>query len=230
MRRVILVLIAFLVVACVACGAEARYGTTTYHLRGVTYFVPHKYEFSRQFHLPWLDEIEGLAEEPAESIWLMIPAPELASGIPGYQRNFAGAVGPVEGTMVVNIRSDPNAREFVRLRQRNWENVEARLADGAELRPDPSGMVRLVHSEGPPEDGNRSFYLFPNKAAVRSQGAQIAPSCLANLDYRREERYACSYVIHRDGLTYDFSLHQHSINVADRVPDYLLRRLSAWRK
>lgn len=230
MRRVILVLVAVLVVACVACGAEARYGTTTYHLRGVTYFVPHKYEFSRQFHLPWLDEIEGLAEEPAESIWLMIPAPELAIGIPGYQRNFAGAVGSVEATMVVNIRSDPDAREFVRLRRRNWENVQARLAEGAKLRPDPSGMVRLVHSEGPSEDGNRSFYLFPNNAAVRSRGAQIAPSCLAELDYRREERYDCSYVIHRDGLTYDFSLHQHSLGVADRVPDYLLARLSAWRK
>lgn len=136
--------------------------------------------------------MEGLAQEPDKSIWLIIPAAELAAGIPGYHRYYNGAVGQVEAAMVVAIRTDAGAREFARLRQRNWEDVAARLAEGADLRPDTSGLLRLVHSKGPPQDGSRSIYLFPNKASIGARRAAIAPSCLADLDFNRQERYRCS--------------------------------------
>lgn len=143
MRRILIIVAVLVPAAFLAIFLEGRFGTSTYHLRGVTYAVPHAYEFSRQFHLPWLNDVEGLAQEPDESIWLIIPAAELAAGIPGYHRYYNGAVGQVEAAMVVAIRTDAGAREFARLRQRNWEDVAARLAEGADLRPDTSGLLRL---------------------------------------------------------------------------------------
>lgn len=93
MRRILIIVAVLVPAAFLAIFLEGRFGTSTYHLRGVTYAVPHAYELSRQFHLPWLNDVEGLAQEPDESIWLIIPAAELAAGIPGYHQYYNGAVG-----------------------------------------------------------------------------------------------------------------------------------------
>lgn len=65
-----------------AFAAQGR-GTTRYRLAGTAYAVPHAYEFSRNVHLPWFDALPGLGREPADALWLMLPA-AVADRVPAY--------------------------------------------------------------------------------------------------------------------------------------------------
>lgn len=209
-----------------AFAADLRFGTTRYRLAGTDYAVPHAYEFSRNVHLPWLDGVPGLGREPEESLWLILPAAEVAEGLSGYRRLSHGHAGPFAADLVVHVVGDPDRRYFAPLYARQWGNFDARLAEGAPWRPDPSGGERLVHSEGV---DHRRFYRFPSRHAARPAD-QTPPSCLASDDRDKREVSTCTYLVHRDGLTYDFSLRPENLAVADRVPAYILTRLAAWKR
>ncbi|MEH3147718.1 MAG: hypothetical protein PGN34_20775 [Methylobacterium frigidaeris] len=210
-----------------AVAAESRFGRTSYRLAGTDYAVPHRYEFSRNFRLPWLDAIPGLGREPEESLALLLPAAEVAEGLPGYSRFGRGYVGPIEADLVVEVVGDRDRRHFARLHDRQWGHFDARLAEGATWHPDPAGGERLVFSVG--ADGRGSFYLSPTRETAR-RADRTPPYCLARGDREGRETYDCSYTIHRDGLTFDFSLRQESVAAADRVPDYVRTRLAGWRR
>lgn len=209
-----------------AFAAEGRFGTTRYRLAGTAYAVPHTYEFSRNFRLPWLDALPGLGREPADSLWLMLPAAEVAAGLPGYSPLSHGHTGPFEADLVVHVVGDPDGRRFAPLHARQWGIFDARLAQGAPWRPDPSGGERLIHSEGV---DHRRFYRLPSRHAARPAD-QAPPGCLASDTSDKREVSTCTYLVHRDGLTYDFSLRPENLAVADRVPAYVLARLVAWKR
>ena len=220
MRRGLLVLLPALVAAGALAWGQER--TDHYRLRGQDHDVPLRYEFSRT---------AGLPREADGSLWLILPAAEIAEGVPGYSRVFRGYVGPVAADLIVHVFDDPDAREFKRLQARAWSNLDARMAEGATREPEPSGGVRVVHSASPPEPQGgraRSFYLLPSADGERPPDL-VPASCLASPDREGRERFSCSYIMHADGLSFDFNLEQDNIVTAPRVPVYILARLGAWR-
>ena len=220
MRRRLLVLLPALMAASPLALGQGR--TDRYRLGGQDHDVPLRYEFSRT---------AGLPREADGSLWLILPGAEVAEGVPGYSRVFRGYAGPVAADLIVHVFDDPEAREFNLLRSRAWSNLDARLAEGATREPEPTGGVRVVHSVSPPElQGGRarSFYLLPPVGSERPP--DLAPaSCLASPDDQGRERFHCSYVMHADGLTFDFGLEQDNIGTAPRMPGYIRTRLAAWR-
>lgn len=206
--------------------AESYLGSTRYRLNGVTYAVPHSYEFMRNFRVPWLDRVSGLDDEPGESVWLLLPADELARDIEGYSRTFRGYSSDVEADMVVNILGGREASEFPEDFARSWREVAQLEEGGASRRPDVvTGWDRISRAEG-----DAQFYLVP-KPGNPVPRDRLPPSCLglASVDSNRRVRFRCSFVIHRNGLTFDFDLRQENLGTANRIPGYILARLSAWR-
>jgi len=220
MRGSVLVLLPVLLGTCALAWGQDR--TDRHRLAGQDHDIPLRYEFSRTV---------GLARKADGSLWLILPATEIAEGAPGYSRVFRGYVGPVAADLIVHVFDDPDAREFKRLRARAWSNLDARLAVDATREPEPTGGVRIFHSVSPPEPQGgraRSFYLLPPADGERPP-ALVPPSCLASPDREGRERFHCSYVMHADGLTFDFGLEHDNIGTAPRIPAYIRARLAAWR-
>ena len=111
--------IAFVSLGAISAAALAAsfLGSTKYELNGRSYSVPHKYEFERNFSIPWLAGVKGLDKEPDQSIWLLFPAGELTNGVQGYSRMFRGYSNEVEADMVVNVLGGKEAQEFPRHRK-----------------------------------------------------------------------------------------------------------------
>lgn len=66
-KRASIIIFAVAGVAAAAM-AESYLGSTRYRLNDAIYAVPHKYEFMRNFSVPWLLGVKGLDEEPNESV------------------------------------------------------------------------------------------------------------------------------------------------------------------
>lgn len=217
----------------VAAAVEAKFGSTHYNLNGGVYAVPHKYEFMRQFRLPWLEAVKGLDKEPDESIWLLIPASELARDVPGYSRKFHGYSTDVEADMVVNVLAGKEAREFAQDRAAQLQMVGDALASGEGRERDrATGWTRIYSMqgiEGTPGEGDSHFYLLPEGGPSKLPTEWRPPSCQGSPDLNGRERYDCSYVILRNGLAFDFTLRQENLGVASRIPDYVIARLTKWR-
>lgn len=213
--------------------AESYLGSTRYRLNDDTYAVPHKYEFMRNFSVPWLAGIEGLDKEPDESVWLLLPATELSSDVQGYRRMFRGYSSDVEADMVVNVLGGKEAREFPGDRSSDMTKVRQELADGGLRQPDhTTGWDRVywvVGKEGTPGRGHSLFYLVPRAGVERLPPNWRVPSCQDSPDSNGHERFDCRFTISNDGLTFDFTLRQESLGTASQIPAYVIRRLNGWR-
>lgn len=226
-----------IVLAIVSIGAaamvESYFGSTRYRLNGATYAVPHKYEFMRNFSVPWLAGIKGLEKEPDESVWLLLPASELSSGVQGYGRLFHGYSSDVEADMVVNVLGGKEAREFPADRSGDITKVRQELSNRGLRQRDPvTGWDRvywLVGEEGTPGQGHSLFYLVPHDGVESLPSNWRVPSCQASPDINGHETFNCSFTISDKGLTFDFTLRQENLGTASHIPAYVLRRLKGWR-
>lgn len=213
--------------------AESYLGSTRYQLNDTIYAVPHKYEFMRNFRVPWLEGIKGLAKEPDESVWLLLPASELSDGVPGYKRLFRGYSSDVEADMVVNVLGGREAREFPADRGIDLTKVRQELAKGALQQRDPTtGWDRVywhVGEEGTPGQGGSLFYLIPRDGIESLPPNWRVPSCQGSPDVNGHERFNCNFAISDGGLTFDFTLRQENLGSANHIPAHVLRRIKAWR-
>lgn len=231
MTRVQIVLTA-VGVAIAALVAESYVGATRYRINGVTYAVPHKYEFMRNFNLPWLAGVKGLDKEPDESVWLLFPAEQLTQGIPGYKRWFHGYSDQAEADIVVNVLGGKEAREFPGDRTNEMAEVAQALTKNGPRRADPAGWDRVywtVGEKGTPGEGGGLFNLIPRAGLDRLPSDWRVPSCQSSPDINGRETYDCLFEIHRGGLTFSFHVRQENLAVANRIPDYVRSRLNVWR-
>ncbi len=216
-----------------AAMAESDLGSTSYRLNDATYAVPHKYEFMRNFSVPWLAGVKGLDKEPDESIWLLLPASELSDGVQGYKRLFHGYSSDVEADMVVNVLGGKEAREFPADRSRDIAMVRQELANGGLRRRDTTTVwdrvYWLVGEEGTPGQGGSLFYLVPRDGVESLPPNWRVPSCQGSPDINGHERFDCRFTISDKGLTFNFTLRQENLGAASLIPDYVLRRLKGWR-
>lgn len=227
--------ITVLAIACIGAAAiaESYLGSTRYQLNDATYAVPHKYEFMRNFRVPWLASVKGLDKEPDESVWLLLPASELRGGVQGYKRMFHGYSGDVEADMVVQVLGGKEAREFPADRSSDITKVQQELAkDGLRQRDPTTGWDRvywLVGEEGTPGEGGSLFYLVPRDGVESLPPNWRVPSCQGSPDVKGHERFDCSFTISDKGLVFDFTLRQENVGTASRIAAYVLRRLASWR-
>lgn len=232
MKRRYMIALALAAIGAAAM-AESYLGSTSYRLNGATYAVPHKYEFMRNFSLPWLAGVKGLDKEPDESVWLLIPAFELSSGVQGYRRLFHGYSSDVEADMVVNVVGGKEAREFPADRSSDITKVQQELAKGGlQQRDATTGWSRvywLVGEKGTPGEGGSLFYLIPPKGVESLPPNWRVPSCQSSPDVNRHETFDCSFTISSNGLMFDFTLRQENLSTASRIPGYVLARLERWR-
>lgn len=232
MKRVHIIVLAIAGIGAAAM-TESWLGSTRYRINEATYAVPHKYEFMRNFSVPWLADIRGLDKEPDDSVWLLLPAPELSAGVPGYKRFFRGYSSDVEADMVVNVLGGVEALEFPTDRNRDITKVRQELAHGGLRQRDPTtGWDRvywLVGEEGTPGQGGSLFYLVPHEGVESLPPNWRVPSCQGSSDSNGHERFDCSFTISNQGLTFDFTLRQENVGNANRIPAYVLRRLERWR-
>ena len=138
------VLIAAVIAAFVA---ESYFGSTRYTINGVSYAVPHKYEFLRQFSLPWLKSVKGLDADDPESIALLFPADEIAKAVPGYRPTFHGYDSDPPADMVVTVIGGKDALEFSQDRLAMIaQDQKQRTDDGVskEVVDPETGMVRQI--------------------------------------------------------------------------------------
>jgi hypothetical protein len=219
--------------AVAALVAESYIGSTRYEINGVTYGVPHKYEFMRNFNLPWLAGVKGLDREPDQSVWLLFPAKQLTQGILGYSRWFHGYADQIEADMVVNVLGGKEAREFPGDRRDDMKKVAQELAKKSPTKPDPMrGWDRvywLVGEKGTPGQGNDLFYLIPHSGVEHLPIDWRVPSCQSSPDISGRETYNCLLTIYRDGRTFGFYIRHENLGVANRIPDYVAARLNEWR-
>jgi hypothetical protein len=211
---------------------ESHFGSTRYEVNGVTYVVPHKYEFMRNFSLPWLAGVKGLDKEPEESVWLLLPAEQLTQGVPGYKRWFHGYADQVEADMVVNALGGKEAREFPGDRSEDIRKVAQELSKKSPRRIDPSGWDRvywMVGEKGTPGEGHDLFYLIPHAGLDRLPSDWRVPSCRSSPDIGGRETFDCLLTIYRGGLTFGFYIRSENLGVANRIPNYTRARLDFWR-
>jgi hypothetical protein len=202
-------------------------------MNGVSYAVPHKYEFGRQFRVWWLEGIRGLPAEPDESIWLLLPASELARDVRSYKRIFRGYASDVEADVVVNILG-AQARDFSADYRRMWGRVAEEENKGAVRQVDAAtGWTKVIWLGGvkdTPGEGHSNFYLVPPTGREGLPPNWLPLSCIGSPDINGRERYNCDFTIHHDGLTFAFTLRQENLAVAGRIPPYVMSRLSKWRQ
>lgn len=216
-----------------AATAESYLGSTRYRLNDATFAVPHKYEFMRNFSVPWLAGVKGLAKEPDESVWLMLPASELSGGVRGYKRFFHGYSSDVEADMVINVLGGKEARELPADRGSDIAKVRQELANGGLRQRDPTtGWDRvywLVGEAGTPGQGHSLFYLVPSDGVESLPLNWRVPSCQSSPDINGHETFDCRFTIGYKGLTFNFSLRQENLSIVSPIPAYVLRRLNGWR-
>lgn len=216
-----------------AAMAESYLGSTRYRLNDTIYAVPHEYEFMRNFGLPWVAEAMGLDKEPNESVWLLLPASELSSGVQGYRRLFHGYSSDVEADMVVNVLGGKEAREFPDDRSSDITKVQQELAKGGPRQRDrATGWDRvywLIGKRGTPGEGGSLFYLVPREGVESLPLNWRVPSCNGSPDVNGHETFDCSFTISSNGLLFDFTLRQENLGTASRIPAYVFARLERWQ-
>lgn len=231
--RVLLVGGIVLAALLVGGGVKAYFGATQYRLNGAVYRVPHQYEFSRNFSVPWLEGVRGFGHEPQESVWLLLPAEEVAAAVPGYSSTFHGYATDVAADLVVQVLGGKEAQEFRADYRRMWGRLATEQLSGAQRRIEPTtGWVRTIWvggDRGTPAEGHSLFYLTPARGQADLPPEWLPPSCQGSPDIQKQETYYCKYTIHRAGLTFSFTLQQENLSTANRIPDYVLARLADWR-
>ena len=214
---------------------ESYFGSTRYKINNVTYVVPHKYEFLRNFSLPWLTGAKGFDKEPDDSVWLIFAAEELSQGVPGYKQWVHGYSDQVKAETVVNVLGGREAREFPGDRIEDIRKVAEELTTKNSPRGiDPqSGWDRVywsVGQKGTPGEGHDLFYLIPHAGLERLPSDWRVPSCQSAPDINGKETYDCHLTIYRRGLTFGFYIRSENLGVANRIPDYTRTRLDSWRR
>jgi hypothetical protein len=202
-----------------------------YPMKGKVYAIPYKYDFRRNFRIPWLEGIRGVSPEPKESIWLILPATELAEGLLGYSRYFRGYDSKVEADMTVNIVGGDEAQDFGANRARLLGQIDDYLKEGARTADDPRShwkrIIWIDGEKGTPGEGHLNFYLMPVDGHSLP-GNWWPPGCVASPDINGHERYSCSYRVHEDGITFDFTLREENLGMAGKIPSYVISRLKDW--
>lgn len=214
--------------------AESYLGAARYKLNEAIYAVPHKYEFMRNFSLPWLAGVAGLDAEPDESVWLLFPASELSSGVQGYNRWFRGYSDNVEADMVVNVLGGMEARELPDDRNSDLVKVAQELANGHHRERDCTTgwdrVYRSVGERGTLGEGGSLFYLIPRQGLGGLPSNWRVPYCQSSPVIHGRERSTCSFTIFSGGLTFTFSLREENLGIANRIPGYVRQRLEQWRR
>lgn len=221
------------ILALATIAGAAASDTTTYRLNDKTYEVPHDHEFQRQFRVFWLEGTQGLAPEPEESAWLLLPAAEVAQDVPPFRPVVRGYVEQVPDDLVVNVLGGTDASSFWQDRDRMLGLVAEQERIGASQEVDPTtGWVRVIWlggETGTPAEDHSNFYLVPRDGKQHLPPNWHPPSCLGSPDQKGVETYYCNFQIHRNGLTFRFSLRQENLELADRIPAYVLSRLHGWQ-
>lgn len=230
-RRSVLFVLAAIALIVVGFAIEGRVGSTSYTINGVSYSVPHKYEFMRQFRVPWLEGIKGLEPEPDESAWLLIPADEISQELPGYSRLFHGYATEEPADLVVNVLGGREAHEFPDDIARMQDQIKSLEQEGARREGDSTGWERIISldgNKGTPAEGHLNFYLVPTSKRQMPKN-WLPPSCLASPDINKRETYYCNFTINVSGRTFAFSLRRENLELADRIPGYVAQRLDRWK-
>lgn len=227
--------LAILVGALVAgVAVEAQIGSTGYDVNGTVYDVPHTYEFEKNFQIPWLKDLKAGEKVAINSVWLLIPASELARDLTGYSMMSRGYLSPVEIDMVIHVYGGQDALRFPQLRADQLQKVNKAIANLDVQAPDKTtGWQRiywLSGGEGVPSNAGALFYLIPKKGLERLPSDWIPPSCQRSEDNHGREYFRCSYIIYRNGLVFDFHLDEENLDFANRIPDYVLERLKKWER
>lgn len=210
---------------------ESFLGSTRYQLNGVAYFVPHRYESMRNFSVFWLMGVQGLDEEPVESVWLLFPSSDLVRGVHGYARTSRGYSSQVPTDIVVNVLGGKEASEFPADRRNDLIQVAAESARGVLREADrTTGWIRVYWwaGEDSAEAGSPWFYLIPSEGLEHLPIGWRVPHCLRSQDVDQQETYKCRFEIFREGLTYAFSLDEENLATADYIPIYVHSRLRGW--
>ncbi len=208
--------------------AESRFGSTRYTINGVSYDVPHQYEFTRQFSLPWLKHVKGLDADDPESVTLLFPAEKLAANVRDYHRMFHGYDSDVPADIVVTMTGGKEAREFSEDRVSMLNQQQQTRAEGGitKVIPDAeTGMSRVVGMIG--VDGDVQWDLMPADGKLPLNWRP--PSCLGSVDVKGRATYDCTFWIQERGLTFEFDLRQGNLKTADQIPTFVLRQMSRWR-
>ena len=218
-----------IVIAAVSAGTIAAYeGTSRYTINGVRYDVPHKYEFMRQFNLPWLNAVKGLDADDPESVALLLPADDIAGSVRGYHPTFHGYDSEVPADMVVTVTGGKDAREFPSDRLAMLaQDEEQRKQDGIarEVPDSETGMTRAILATG--NDGDWEWDLRPINGTLQQNWRP--PSCLGSHDVKGRPTYDCTFWIQQDGLTFEFLLREGNLNTAQQIPTFVLQRMARWR-
>jgi hypothetical protein len=213
---------------------EAQIGSTSYDVNGTVYNVPHGYEFERNFQIPWLNGLKASEKAATNSVWLMIPAHELARDVTGYSRMSRGYVSDVEIDMVIHVYGGQDALGFPQLRADQLQKViEANTNTNVQELDKTTGWQRIYwlgSGEGTPNEGGPLFYLMPNQGLDQLPSDWIPPSCNRSQDVKGLEYFNCNYVVYRNGLVFDFNLDQENLDFANQIPDYVLARLKKWER
>ncbi|MBA4308439.1 MAG: hypothetical protein C0429_17055 [Sphingopyxis sp.] len=213
---------------------EAQIGSTRYDVNGTVYNIPHSYEFERNFQIPWLEGLKAGEKEATNSVWLTIPASELARDITGYSRLVRGYVPEVEMDMVIHVYGGQDALKFPQFRADQIQKVSEAIKKINVQEPDKStGWQRIYWlggGEGAPSDGGSLFYLIPKQGLDQLPSDWNPPSCQRSEDVKGLEYFDCKYVVYRNGLVVDFHLDQENLDFANEIPNYVLARLRKWER
>jgi hypothetical protein len=208
--------------------AESYLGSTRYTINGVSYDVPHKYEFMRQFSLPWLKYVKGLDADDPQSVALLFPASQIAGAVRGYHRTFHGYDSEVPADMVVTVTGGKEAREFPQDRVsmlKQEQQIRAEMGITKMIPDAETGTTRVVLMSG--VDGDMEWDLMPADGKLPVNWRP--PSCLGSRDVKGRATYDCTFWIDEHGLTFEFDLRQGDLKTADQIPSFVLRRMSRWR-
>lgn len=218
-----------LVALVIAAIVENSFGSTRYQLNSASFDVPHQYDFGREVRWSWLADIKGLDDEPDESIWLSIPAVELARDIPGYSRTFHGYDADQEADVIVNVIGGSDAGVFPKYRADQLKMVAEAVARGEGREPDRTTGWERIYSMRSTKGAGSIFYLLPVAGAQSLPSDWLPPICDGSHDIDQREAFDCSYTIFRNGLTFAFTLRKENLSVAGRFPQYVMDRLKRWQ-
>jgi hypothetical protein len=209
--------------------AESYLGSTRYTINGVSYDVPHRYEFMRRFNLPWLRLITGLDADDPDSVTLRFPASQVADAVRGYHRTYRGYDSQVPADMVVTVTGGKEAQEFPEDRVSMLEQQQqtrSEMGITKVIRDPETAMNRVVLMSS--VDGDMYWNLIPIDGKLPPNW--LPPSCLGSRDGKSQPTYNCTYRTHENGLTFEFLLPQGNLKTAEQIPGFVMRRMSRWSR
>ncbi len=202
--------------------ADYHFGAARHTINGVAYDVPKKREFAA-----------SLAENSSQSVWLILPAEEVARGVADYRALVRGYHGLVAAELVVAVEGGNAAQAFASNRRMDIERVAADIANGSLVEPDPaSGFSRIYWPAGERgAAGQRTplFNLKPIEGLDALPQDWRVPHCFVSNDVNGMQNFKCRLSIKRQGISFSFYISPENLGVADQIPDYVIQRLEQWR-